>query len=160
MQKPIILNGGLAVDDRGSVTYINDLDGFKIKRFYEVRNHETGFIRAWHGHKKEAKLAKVIQGCAVLKLMEMETFNKWENLHDEASLTELDILNNIFSVVLAEERSTIVYIPPGYYNGFKTMTKDTIIQFFSSSTLKESEGDDIRVSWAKPDISIWEIPFR
>ena len=47
--------GGLAVDDRGSLKFINDFALAGYKRFYVVENHKQGFIRAWHGHKHEAK---------------------------------------------------------------------------------------------------------
>jgi dTDP-4-dehydrorhamnose 3,5-epimerase len=36
------------------------------------------------------------------------------------------------------------YIPAGYANGFMTLSDDTQILVFSSTTLEESQGDDYR----------------
>ena len=59
----ILLNGGLAVDDRGQVSFVNDFHFENVKRFYMVSNHKQGFIRAWHGHKNESKYVSVVSGC-------------------------------------------------------------------------------------------------
>ena len=53
--KPHIFKGGLAVDDRGQIAFVNDFDFESVKRFYIVSNHRTGFVRAWHAHRHEAK---------------------------------------------------------------------------------------------------------
>ena len=48
MAVPQLIEGGLAVDDRGEVGFINDFNFDRVKRFYWVSNHISGFIRAWH----------------------------------------------------------------------------------------------------------------
>ena len=55
MDAPWLIEGGLAVDDRGIVSFVNDFDFAGVKRFYMVSNHKAGFVRAWHAHKHEAK---------------------------------------------------------------------------------------------------------
>jgi dTDP-4-dehydrorhamnose 3,5-epimerase len=37
-----------------------------------------------------------------------------------------------------------LYLPPGYANGLMTLSPETRIMVFSTSTLQESLGDDIR----------------
>jgi len=49
-------------------------------------------------------------------------------------------------------------VPPGYANGFKTLEDNTIIMFYSTSTLEESKGDDYRFDWDKWDI--WQEDYR
>ena len=71
MSDPKVINGGVAVDDRGSVTFVNDFDFSGVKRFYQVQNHRRGFIRAWHGHKKEAKYVYVPRGTALIGTIPM-----------------------------------------------------------------------------------------
>lgn len=56
------ISGGTAIDDRGKLQFINDLSLVGFKRFYLVQNHKQGFIRAWHGHKLEAKAVVVVRG--------------------------------------------------------------------------------------------------
>ncbi len=43
---PKILKGGVAVDDRGDVGFVNEFDFAGVKRFYTVANHRSGFVRA------------------------------------------------------------------------------------------------------------------
>lgn len=119
------LTGGSFVDGRGKLSFINDFDFKNIKRFYVVQNHQKGFIRAWHGHLKEAKYVYVVTGAAIIGVVDMET--------EDAE-----------TYVLSEDVPEILCIPPGKYNGFKTLTDDTKVMFFSTATLEESKADDIR----------------
>ena len=56
IQEPILMDGGLSVDDRGEVGFVNGFDMHLVRRFYTVTNHKAGFIRAWHAHKKEGNI--------------------------------------------------------------------------------------------------------
>ena len=44
-QEPVLIEGGLAIDDRGEVGFINKFDMKDVRRFYTVSNHKTGFVR-------------------------------------------------------------------------------------------------------------------
>ena len=46
--------------------------------------------------------------------------------------------------VLAAAQPKVLFIPPGYANGFMSLTDDTRLIFFSTSTLDESKDDDVR----------------
>lgn len=133
-----LINGGLSVDDRGMVTFVNDFNFKGVKRFYLVSNHSKGFIRAWHGHKKEAKYVFVVKGTALVGVAKPKLGAQWE--------------------ILSDKKPRILYIPPGYYNGFKTLTEDAQIMFFSTKTLKESEGDDMRLPY--DHWNIWDEDYR
>jgi|TARA_Y100000310_G_C20657206_1_gene802605 dTDP-4-dehydrorhamnose 3,5-epimerase len=133
------MKGDISVDDRGRVSYINDFDFKDVKRFYMVENHEKGFIRAWHGHKNEGKYVYVVSGTALVGVV---------NLKSES----------IYRYVFSADKPTILYVPPNHANGFMTLTDDAKLLFFSTSTLEDSLGDDIRFNWDKWDI--WEIERR
>jgi dTDP-4-dehydrorhamnose 3,5-epimerase len=133
------LNGGISVDDRGSVRFVNDFNFEGVKRFYQVENHRSGFIRAWHGHKKEGKYVYVVNGTALIGVVNMET-------------------EEIKKFILSDKSPKILWIPPGHFNGFKSLEENTKIIFFSTSTLEESLGDDIREDHSKWDI--WEEDYR
>ena len=60
--------------------------------------------------------------------------------------------------VLSAQTPKVLYIPPGYANGFMTLEDDTIVQFFSTSSLEESLGDDVRSPHDRWDI--WSIEQR
>lgn len=53
IEEPRIIKGGIAIDNRGTLSFVNDFnfETAKIKRFYHVTNHDKSIIRAWHGHK-------------------------------------------------------------------------------------------------------------
>ena len=134
-----LMLGGIAVDDRGSVRFVNDFQFDGVKRFYQVENHRSGFIRAWHGHKKEGKYVYVANGTALIGVVNMNT-------------------EEISKYVLSYKSPKILWIPPGNYNGFKTLEENTKIIFFSTTTLEESLNDDIRQEFDKWDI--WEENYR
>ena len=46
--------------------------------------------------------------------------------------------------VISDSNSGILYIPKGYAHGFKTLTPDTKLIFFSTTTLNQSNKDDYR----------------
>lgn len=136
-----IIQGKLFCDDRGSVSFINDLDLSKYKRFYLVKNHSQGFIRAWHGHKKESKVVVCLKGCAKIVLVPMD-----------GSSSE--------SKIISSQSPTAVVIPPGYYNGAMTLTQDCILMYLSDKTVEESHGDDYRQPWDFFGEHLWKVEYR
>ena len=73
MNKPTIINGGISFDDRGSVSFVNEFDFLNVKRFYCISNIRKNYIRAWHGHKKEAKYLYATNGTFRVGAVDMET---------------------------------------------------------------------------------------
>lgn len=131
-QEPALIKGGLAVDDRGQVEFVNDFDFGGVKRFYAVSNHSRGFVRAWHGHRHESKYALAVRGAMLVCCVEIDDW-------DEPSL---DLTINRY--VLSENSPGVLFIPAGYANGFMSLTDGAKILFFSTSSLNESLDDDIR----------------
>ena len=132
MSEPRLIKGGLAVDDRGQVSFVNDFDFDGVKRFYAVENHARGFIRAWHAHKKEAKYLMVVSGAALVGAVAIDD---WDKPSKDAQ---------VHRHVLSAHSPSVLYIPAGYANGFMSLAEDTRILFFSTRTLEQSLGDDIR----------------
>ena len=144
MNRETIIDGGLATDDRGTLRFVNDFDFAGIKRFYQVENHRAGFVRAWHGHDKEAKYVYVAKGSAMIATVPLDDMTKGD-------------ITNIVTTVLSANKPQILCIPPGFCNGFKTLEDGTIIQFFSTKTLKESLDDDYRFDC---DEDFWKERYR
>lgn len=143
MEIPNLIIGGVAVDDRGVLRFVNDFNFSGVKRFYQVQNHRKGFIRAWHGHKMESKYVYVAKGSALIGAVPLD-FPE-EN-------------PPIAKVILSDKQPKILFIPRNYANGAMTLEEDTIIQYFSTSTLEQSKGDDIRFPYDK--WNIWQEDFR
>ncbi|NJN93729.1 MAG: sugar epimerase [Anaerolineales bacterium] len=141
-----LFNGGLAVDDRGEVDFVNEFNFEGVKRFYTVSNHTAGFVRAWHAHKLEAKYVTAVSGAAVIGAVKIDD---WD--HPSANL-------EVHRFVLSSRRPQVIYLPPGYANGFMSLTPDLKLIFFSTASLAESQGDDFRYPARYWDI--WQIEER
>jgi dTDP-4-dehydrorhamnose 3,5-epimerase len=129
---PILMEGGLGVDDRGLVAFVNGFAFEGVKRFYMVSNHRQGFIRAWHGHRKEAKYVTVVQGSALVCAVRVDD---WEKPSQGLP---------IHRHVLSAQKPAVLFIPAGHANGFMSLTEDAKLMFFSTATVGESQNDDIR----------------
>lgn len=146
IDKPALIEGGIAVDDRGQLTFANNFDMQPIRRFYLVSNHETKFIRAWHAHKKENKFVFVVSGAALVGAVKIDN---WDSPDKKAE---------VHRYVLSDKKPGILAIPAGYANGFMTLEPGTQVMFFSDKTLEESRGDDFRYDARHWDP--WEIVPR
>ena len=140
----VLMQGDVFTDDRGKLRFVNNFDFSKVKRFYQVENHRQGFIRAWHGHFKEGKYVYVASGSALVGVVPLED--------------ELGKNSQPQRFVMSAEKPQVLWIPPQHANGFMNLTENTIIMFFSTSTLQESQGDDIRYPYDK--WNIWQEDYR
>ena len=141
-----LLQGGVAVDDRGQLAFVNDFDFAGVKRFYMVENHAPRFVRAWHAHLHEAKYVTVVHGAAIVGAVRVDN---WESPSKDLPVARY---------VLSAARPAILYIPAGFANGFMSLTAGTKLVFFSNSSLQESAGDDIRYDARYWDI--WDVVER
>jgi dTDP-4-dehydrorhamnose 3,5-epimerase-like enzyme len=142
MVEPLLIKGALVTDDRGEVGFVNDFDFAGVKRFYVVSNHSAGFVRAWHGHRREAKYVTVVQGAMLIACVKIDN---WEKPSPTLPVQRF---------VLSAKTPAVLFIPAGYANGNMSLTDDARAMFFSTSTLEESKGDDIRF-----DARLWD-PWR
>jgi dTDP-4-dehydrorhamnose 3,5-epimerase len=143
---PYVIEGGLAVDDRGTVAFANDFHLPNVKRLYFVSSHRAGFVRAWHGHVREAQYVMPVQGTSVVGTVKIDD---WDS-------PSKDLPVNRF--VLSEYKPSIVYIPPGYASGFMSLTAGAKLLFFSTVTFEESQADHVRFDAHYWDA--WQIADR
>jgi len=146
METPVIFCGDKYIDDRGSLSCTNAFDFAGVVRYYLVSNFEQGFIRAWHGHKKEGKYATCVQGSAVVCAVAVDN---WESPSKNAQ---------IHKYVLSADKPAVLWIPEGYANGAKTLEQGTKLMYFSTSTWEESRGDDYRFPYDY--WNPWEVEKR
>lgn len=142
--KADLIKGGIAVDDRGCLRFVNDFNFNGVKRFYQVENFKRGFIRAWHGHQNESKFVWVPRGSALVGIIPLHA--------------KPNDMSNVQKYVLSDKTPSILKIPAGNYNGFMTLEVDTRIIFFSTVTLTETMDDDIRQPYDTWDI--WSENYR
>ena len=148
MEEVRVIDGGLAVDDRGTVSFVNTFDFSDVKRFYKVENFSSRVIRAFHGHLREGKYVYVVTGTILLATVPLD------------STTAPDRTVPVRRQVLSGRKPAIVFIPPGYANGFRVLEPNTQVMFFSTSTLEESLGDDYRFPADYWGAQVWEVENR
>lgn len=153
LHTPCMIKGGLAVDDRGILRFVNDWSPSlaRVQRFYQVQNHQAGFVRAWHGHVRGSKYVFCSQGAALVLITQLPAIG----------LPGEDIdLEYVHRFVLSSATPGILYIPPNNYNGFKTLTEDTSLMFFTNTTMEEDKTDDLRLDWDRFGTKIWQENYR
>ncbi|HLD98937.1 MAG TPA: dTDP-4-dehydrorhamnose 3,5-epimerase family protein [Bdellovibrionota bacterium] len=143
-----VFEGGLAVDDRGTVSFVNGFDFTQVKRFYKIENFSKNVVRAFHGHLKEGKYVFVVSGSIIFAAVPM-TDTKTPDKNAKVQ-----------RFVLSSRKPSIVYIPPGYANGFRILEENSQIIFFSTSTLEQSKGDDYRFPADYWGQQVWEVENR
>lgn len=73
----------------------------------------------------------------------------WEKPSKKASVSRF---------ILSAKTPQLLYIPPGFANGFMSLTADTQLIFYSTNTLDESQNDDFRYPSHYWDI--WKVEER
>lgn len=136
---PKIIPGGSVIDDRGEISFVNDMDFGCIRRIYTVRHEIPEMIRAWHYHEHESKFVWVSSGTFLIGAVDPK-------------------IQKVHQFVISERKPRMLYIPAGYANGFKNLTPKGILTFFSTSILEESINDDVRYAWDHWDI--WKKNYR
>lgn len=137
---PKIIQGGSFYDHRGTISYVNDFKFSDIERFYIISNSEENPIRAWQGHKLDAKNFYCISGSFKIYFVQIDN---WENPSKEL-LVE--------SIFISVNDSKIVHIPAGYANAIESLEKDSKLISFSTLPLANVSDDDIRYA-----SDYWEI---
>ncbi len=184
-----VIQGGIAVDDRGQLSFVNDFNFEGVKRSYMVENFDHMFVRAWHGHKNEGKYVTVVSGTALIGAIDLRQVYNWDDIEeingpikfldteeevrhkhrdfgDNHTVEDYLALHNApqYKFVLSSRKPSVVWIPPGFVNGAMNLDDDTKIIYYSTKGLGESEGDDYRYDfdtfYTKEGAEFWFINFR
>jgi len=129
---PKLIEGGLHVDERGSVAFVNNFDLQSTKRFYSITHPDTSVIRAWQGHKKESKWFFCSKGAFLVLLVKIDDWEK----------PSIDL--KVMSFQLFQNKPQVLFVPPGYANGFRAVEPSSTLFVFSDKNLSASKDDDYR----------------
>jgi dTDP-4-dehydrorhamnose 3,5-epimerase len=129
---PKIIQGGNFSDHRGTISYVNDFSFQDIERFYIISNSDENPIRAWQGHKLDAKNFYCISGSFKIHFVKIDN---WQN-----PAKDLDIE----TVIVNASESKIVHIPAGYANAIESLETNSKLISFSTLSLENVNDDDIR----------------
>lgn len=129
---PKIIQGGNFSDQRGTISYVNDFSFKDIERFYIISNSDENPIRAWQGHKLDAKNFYCLSGSFKIHFIKIDN---WENPSKDL---------RIETVFVSATESKIVHIPAGYANAIQSLEKDSKLISFSTLPLANVSEDDVR----------------
>jgi len=146
--EPYCLDFEWKVDERGALVQV--LDEFQPKRAYLVYNWSKETRRAFHGHKKETKALFCIEGAIKVIIMPFP----------DSKLFHSASINHYPMKVTLGLRPKLLFIPPGFYHGWKALTEDAKLLVFSDKTLKESELDDYRLPPNYWGDEVWRVIER
>lgn len=138
--RPRLIEGGLHVDVRGSVAFVNDFDFEGVDRFYVVRSHRSHEPRGWVGHRREQKRFFVVQGTSLIAVVRPD---EWQSPASGLPVERF---------TLSAAKPQILCVPPGYATGSINLTADALLLVFSSGKIEDAQADDYRFP-----IDTWSI---
>lgn len=129
---PKVIQGGSFSDNRGTISYVNDFSFKDIERFYVISNSKENPVRAWQGHKLDAKNFYCIIGSFKIHFVKIDN---WESPSKDL---------NIETIIVTSSESKIVHIPAGYANAIESLETDSKLISFSTLSLADVSHDDVR----------------
>jgi len=129
-REPHIVEGGLHVDARGKVTFVNDFDFNGVERFYTIRAHRSHEPRGWRGHRIEHKWFTVVQGTILLSVVKP----------DDWTLPASNLPVERF--VMSDAKPAILSVSPGHATASMALSDGAILIVFSSGRIQEAKKDD------------------
>ena len=129
---PQLIEGGNFSDHRGTLSYVNDFSFKDIERCYIISNSDTHPLRAWQGHKLDAKNFYCLSGSFRIHYVKIDN---WENPSKDLTIE---------TVTLTESESKMLHIPAGYANAIESLGPDSKLISFSTLPLSNVSEDDVR----------------
>ena len=129
---PQLIKGGIYTDQRGQISFVNDMKFDAIERFYIISNSVEKPLRAWQGHKIDNKYFYCIQGSIRVHFVKIDNWNS----------PSRDL--KVESVVLSASESNVLHIPEGYANAIESLEEGSKLISFSTLPLNRTAEDDVR----------------
>lgn len=131
-EEPYLIDGGVHKDERGVVSFVNQFDLTSIKRMYFSENANTDIIRAWQGHRIESRWFCCVAGSFDVRLV---LIDDWEKPSRSLKCKKY---------ILSNAATQVLFIPPGYANGFRALEERSKLLVFSDYFIDEIPNDQIR----------------
>jgi dTDP-4-dehydrorhamnose 3,5-epimerase-like enzyme len=135
-----LIQGGMHIDERGTVTFINDFDFKGVSRFYTIRAHRTGELRGWVGHQVEQKWFTALCGSILVAVVEIDDWHA-PSAHPQ-----------VRRFTLTAERPAVLRVSPGHACAAMMLTDDALLGIFSSGRIETASKDDWRF-----DVGMWQV---
>lgn len=130
--EPKIMEGGVFVDERGIVSFVNEFDFQGVERSYIVCSHRPGQPRGWVGHKRDEKWFWVIKGTSLISVVKPDD---WDSPSRDLSVRRY---------VLSQATPQVLHVPAGYATANVSLCADVVLMVFASGRIEDAKADDFR----------------
>lgn len=117
--------GNTFADERGSLSFNNELDLSEVKRMYLIENTDLSIQRAWQGHKIEKRWFVAVSGKYLIKLVKIDDF--------ECPSDDLEVL----SFELDSKTLDALSVEAGYASSIQALEIDSILLVYSNYKMGE-----------------------
>ena len=125
-----IIKGGISLDNRGQIRYVNEFDMSSIKRFYIIQNSDTELIRGWRAHRIEDRWFYVISGRFEINIVQIDN---WDQPSVDLSIHKYN---------LSAEKLQLVHLPAGYGTAIRALEKNSELLVFANYSLEHASLDN------------------
>ena len=132
--------GGVHIDGRGSVSFVNQFDFRGVDRFYWVTASQENLRRGWIGHQRERKWFTVVHGEVTVAVVRLDSF--------DSPRRDLPL----WYFKLSSSSPQILHVPPGHATASVHKSADAVLTVFSSGKISDTPSDCLR--WA---IDFWPL---
>lgn len=135
-------------DERGKVMHMLRNDSEYFSKFGEIYFSVTypGVVKAWHLHKEMTLNYAVVSGA-----IKFVFFDDRQNSQTKGEIEE---------IFISPENYSLIHVPPGIWNGFKSVGKDLSI-LANCSTIPHDPSEIIRKPYNDTKIPYeWDIKYK
>ena len=125
-----IIKGGISLDNRGQIRYVNEFDMSSIKRFYIIQNSDTELIRGWRAHRIEDRWFYVISGSFEINIVEIDN---WDQPSVDLSILKYNI---------SAEELQLIHLPAGFGTAIRALEKNSELLVFANYGLEHASSDN------------------
>lgn len=125
-----IIKGGISLDARGQIRYVNEFDMSSVKRFYIIKNSDTELIRGWRAHRVEQRWFYVLSGSFELNIVKIDN---WSN-------PSIDL--TIETIKLSADDLQVIHLPVGFGTAFKALEENSELLVFADHGIEHAPFDD------------------
>ncbi len=124
------ITGGVAIDERGQIRFVNEFDMSLVKRFYIIKNADTELIRGWRAHRIEQRWFYVLSGSFEISIIKIDDW--------DTPSRDLDVQKE----VLIADEFQILHVPAGYGTAFRALEDNSEILVFADHGIEHAPYDD------------------
>lgn len=146
------------VDDRGDLWEVFRSDNpnyLKFGQVYVVRSWEPGTIRAFHKHDVMWDYFHILKGAAKFIFVD-------DTVSTDA-VTASFYKDSMKTVVVSEEKPTLIHVPPSVWHGWMSLRPDTVLLSIASEPYmgenREQEADEERIPYNSFGVD-WKVQYK